>query len=101
MIASKRFDRGEFVDGRAILGYSGEGERSFRWQAERHSGDDEQQSERSDADLVIVEQSVQNRQARLSGAKRKSFGGDLGAGERGGQPLYPLLISVEARLIFS
>jgi hypothetical protein len=26
--------------------------------------------------------------------------GIWGAGERGGQPLYPLLISVEARLIF-
>ena len=39
----------------ARSGYSGEGERSFRWQAERHSGEDEQQSERSDADMVIVE----------------------------------------------
>jgi len=35
-----------------MIGYSGEGERSFRWQGEREG---EQQSERSDADLVIEE----------------------------------------------
>jgi hypothetical protein len=34
-----------------------------------------------------------------SGAKRRRLGGIWCAGERGGQPLCPLLISVEARLI--
>src|SRR6266481_7362421 len=35
-----------------------------------------------------------------SGAKAQgAWAGDLGVQERGGQPLYPLLISVEARLI--
>jgi hypothetical protein len=35
-----------------------------------------------------------------SGAKRRSFGGDLGCRGKGRPAFYPLLISVEARLIF-
>jgi hypothetical protein len=36
-----------------------------------------------------VEQSVRNRQARLSAAKRRSFAGDLGCRGKGRAPLSP------------
>jgi hypothetical protein len=61
-------------------------------------------SERSDAGVTIVHGSVRLVSRLLREVVRERSEGALagiwGAGERGGQPLYPLLISVEARLIF-
>src|SRR5579872_1355513 len=57
----------------------------------------EQQSERSDAGVVIVKESVRNGQARTSGAKRRSsWSRDWGCRGKGQPPLCPCSINIEA-----
>src|SRR5260370_4140367 len=77
-------------------GYSGEGEHRFRREAERRSGV-KVNSSRSEATLGDdCAVSVRHRQARLSGAKRRSgSSGDLGCRGKGQQPLCPCFLHGE------